>query len=327
MALVEPTPEPSAQGRIPRQSETNDVGLVHPLISDGGIGNSITGSNPAEDAARQAEPDDARAPSGMLRVPGGSFTMGADIGGEEDEHPAHPVTIESFWLDVTEVSVHDYLECVNAGRCEMYRTDVAKLFHAGDDSRFRRPDQPVSGISWEQAKTYCEYRGKRLPREAEWERAARGDDNRKFPWGNSAPNPSVHGCFSRHVGTPDGTTCRVGAYPAGAGPYGHLDLAGNVWEWIVDLYDPFAYRRAESTRGESGSCQQIKETQDWLRHENKQGFTGTNPIPTECEHVLRGGAFNYPPSGLRVTNRVHHPGSWRLLMAGVRCAMDARAAH
>lgn len=144
-----------------------------------------------------------------------------------------------------------------------------------------------------------------------------------IPWGNSAPDPIVHGCFGRPLGTPKGTTCDVGGFPQGAGPYGHLDLAGNVWEWLADYYDPIAYRRSSSSRGEAGSCEQILESQEWLRRQGRQGFTGSNPIPTTCERVLRGGAFNYPASGLRATNRVHHPGSWRLIMAGVRCAKNA----
>ena len=248
--------------------------------------------------------------------------MGADVGGEEDEHPQHDVTVADFWLDTTEVTVSDYLQCVDAGACTTYRQDVAKSFGAGEDARFRQPLQPVTGVSWQQAAEYCRYRGKRLPREAEWERAARGDDDRKYPWGNSAPDPTRHGCFARAIGTPQGITCPVGSYPEGAGPFGHLDLAGNVWEWLADYYDPFAYRRSGAARGEPGTCDQILETQAWLRREKRQGFTGTNPIPTECERVLRGGAFNYPANGLRVTNRVHHPGHWRLLMAGVRCAKD-----
>jgi formylglycine-generating enzyme required for sulfatase activity len=91
---------------------------------------------------------------------------------------------------------------------------------------------------------------------------------------------------------------------------------------MSDYYDPMAYRRSSAASGEPGSCEQILETQNWLRSERRQGFTGTNPIPTECERVLRGGAFNYPITGLRASNRVHHPGSWRLLMAGVRCARN-----
>ena len=259
---------------------------------------------------------------GMFLVPGGTFKMGSDVGGEEDEHPAHSVTVDGFWLDINEVTVGDYQQCIAASTCRTYRDQFGLPGSRFDETRFRRPNQPVSGISWDDARTYCAFRGKRLPREAEWERAARGDDGRVYPWGGTVPDPAVHGCFARALGTPNGTTCDVGSYPRGAGPYGHHDLAGNVWEWMADYYDPFAYRRAGATHGEPGTCQEIKETQNWLRANSRQGFTGTNPIPTSCERVLRGGAFNYPASGLRATNRVHHPGDWRLLMAGARCAKD-----
>lgn len=258
----------------------------------------------------------------MRLVPGGTFIMGADVGGEEDEHPAHPVTVEDFWLEVNEVTVEQYQQCVTAGVCRQSRDQFDLRGANFAESRFRRPNQPISGVSWDDARLYCSFRGRRLPREAEWERAARGDDARRYPWGNDAPNPTIHGCFARALGTSNGTTCAVGSYPAGAGPYGHLDMAGNVWEWMADHYDPFAYRRPGAARGEPGGCPEILETQDWLRANQRQGFTGTNPIPTSCERVLRGGAFNYPPTGLRSSNRVHHPGEWRLLMAGVRCAKD-----
>lgn len=246
--------------------------------------------------------------------------MGAPSGGEPDEHPAHRVTIKSFWLDTDEVTVGQYAECMAAKVCRPYKNNYD---HVGKvEVRFRQPNQPVTGISWDDAVAYCGFRGKRLPREAEWERAARGDDERTYPWGNTQPDPSVHGCFARPLGTDSGTTCIVGSYPKGNGPYGHRDLAGNVWEWQMDNYDPFAYRRASAPQGEPASCEQILETQDFLRNNQQQGYTGSNPIPTTCERVLRGGAFNYPGPGLRSTNRVHHPGNWRLLMAGVRCAKD-----
>jgi formylglycine-generating enzyme required for sulfatase activity len=263
----------------------------------------------------------------MLLVPGGEFTMGADTGGEEDEHPAHRVRVDAFYLDRLEVTVADYLRCVQGGKCRMYREDAAKSFHAGDDARFRAPKQPISGVSWDDAVAYCAFVGKRLPREAEWERAASGDDRRRFVWGNDSPDPTRHGCFMRAVGPRGQTTCDVGSYPEGVGPYGHLDLAGNVWEWTSDDYDPYAYRRPTAGQGIPGNCEQILLAQNEIRDSGRHGFTGSNPVPTTCEKVLRGGAFNYPGPGLRVTNRVHHPRNWRMLVAGFRCAKDAPGTH
>lgn len=314
---------PIAQPRLQRLpavpfAGTSEETVVHsqsPLIDAGPADTNQTQSALGCESTKD-EP-------GMLLVAGGTFKMGSDAGGEEDEHPAHSVTVEEFWLDINEVTVRDYQECIAAGICRTYRDQFGVPGARFDESRFRQPKQPVSGISWDDARTYCAFRGKRLPREAEWERAARGDDGRLYPWGGTAPDLAIHGCFARALGTANGTTCAVGSYPRGGGPYGHLDLAGNVWEWMADYYDPFAYRRSGAAHGEPGTCQEIKETQNWLRANNRQGFTGTNPIPTSCERVLRGGAFNYPANGLRATNRVHHPGDWRLLMAGVRCAKDA----
>jgi formylglycine-generating enzyme required for sulfatase activity len=99
-------------------------------------------------------------------------------------------------------------------------------------------------------------------------------------------------------------------------------MAGNVWEWMEDLYDPYAYRRPGADRGIPGTCEEVMAAQDELRRGKRQGFTGTNPIPAECERVLRGGAFNYDAPGLRASNRVHHPGRFRLIMSGMRCAKD-----
>ncbi len=261
-------------------------------------------------------------PPEMRMVPGGTFTMGADGVGESDEQPAHAVTLEGFYLDLTEVTNARYLECVQAGECAAFRDNVARSFGAGGESGFRGADQPVVGVSFADATSYCAFRGKRLPSEAEWERAARGDDARVFAWGNQKPTPEL-ACYGRKPGAPGATTDPVGAHPAGAGPYGHLDLTGNVWEWTADLYDPYAYRRPTADRGIPASCEQILQTQAHLRKTKQQGFTGKNPIPTVCERVLRGGAFNYDAVGLRASNRVHHPESWRMLVAGFRCAKDA----
>jgi formylglycine-generating enzyme required for sulfatase activity len=248
----------------------------------------------------------------MLLVPGGTFTMGSDTGGEGDEHPAHPVTVAPFWLDKTEVTQAAYDACVEAKACPA--ADAAILATFG--GLFKGPNKPVVGVSWFAARDYCTWKGKRLPREAEYERAVRGEDGRRFPWGNDAPT-RAHTVFSANA------TEDVATHPSGRGPYGHDDLAGNVWEWIDDDYDPLAYSRAGAPEGKPGSCDEIVAAQNKLRAESKQGFTGSNPIPTECEKSIRGGAYNYPAGGLRSTNRIHHPPSFKLRMTGLRCARDA----
>lgn len=258
------------------------------------------------------------APEGMARVPGGPFTMGADRVGEGDEHPAHEVTIPAFFLDLTEVTNEAWARCLLAKACPPPDATSARKNGFGGDEAFRGPKQPVSAVSWDEARAYCAWLGKRLPTEAEWEKAARSADRRRFPWGNDEPTPA-HAVFS---GT--GITQPVGTHPLGDGPYGHHDLAGNVWEWVEDVYDPYAYKRPGAASGKGGTCEQAHEACDDLRAHGKKGFTGSNPIPTECERVLRGGAFNYPGPGLRASNRVHHPGRYHLVMSGFRCAKDAR---
>lgn len=254
-------------------------------------------------------------PDDMLGVPGGAFTMGLDDKGEMDERPAHKVTVRPFLLDKTEVTNQAYGRCVEARVCRPHAPGSARANKLGDDKAFRRPSQPISGVSQSDAAAYCQWIGRRLPTEAEWERSARGSDARMYPWGNDKPTRE-HAVFRVSV------TDDVGTRPKGAGPYGHLDLAGNVWEWVSDRYDPYAYKRAGADRGIPGSCEEILEAQAELKRNKMQGYTGTNPIPDECEFVLRGGAFNYGDWGLRSSNRVHHAGHFRLVMSGFRCAMD-----
>ena len=256
-------------------------------------------------------------PPDMVLVPAGTFTMGANDEGEMDERPAHRVTVPAFLLDITEVTQAAYKECVIAKVCRPASTLEDSRLTNGMAHVFRRPEHPVAGVSWDDAAQYCQWRGRRLPTEAEWERAARGDDDRRYVWGNEAPEPARHGAFGGRA-----TTEPVGSFPAGQSAYGNLDLAGNLWEWVADDYDPFAYQRLTAATGTPGSCEEILDAQNQLRREGKQGFTGTNPIPTICEKVLRGGAYNYPLKGLRNSNRVHHPARFRIAVAGFRCAGD-----
>jgi formylglycine-generating enzyme required for sulfatase activity len=268
-------------------------------------------------ASASASPPVEAATSGMGLVPAGAFVMGADNGGELDEHPAHTVTLPAFYLDLTEVTNEAYSRCVDAQVCPAPDAHSAAANGFGSDTHFRGPRQPVSSVGWDAARAYCAWLGKRLPTEAEWEKAARGTDGRTFPWGNEQPTPD-RAVFGAGV-----VTGEVGTHPRGDGPYGHHDLAGNVWEWVEDIYDPYAYTRAGAASGVGGTCAEALDALADVRARGLKGFTGSNPVPVECEHVLRGGAFNYSGPGLRSTNRVHHPSRFHLVMAGFRCARDA----
>ena len=241
--------------------------------------------------------------------------MGADNRGEGDEHPAHVVTLPAFWLDRTEVTQAAYHVCVEAHRCAAPNAYVIQK----SLEQFRGAKKPVSAISFNDATSYCGWLGKRLPHEAEFEKAIRGTDARRYPWGNAPPTHELT-VYETNF------TDDVGSHPTGRGPYGHDDLAGNVWEWTADDYDPLAYTRPDAGAGIPGTCTQILKAQNELRVEKKEGFTGSNPIPLECEKSIRGGAYNYDWWGLRASNRVHHPGHFKLIMTGFRCARDAAPA-
>jgi formylglycine-generating enzyme required for sulfatase activity len=273
---------------------------------------------PAPAPAPAQEPEGAPPPArieGMILVPAGPFVMGADRGGEPDERPAHTVTLPAFYLDENEVTNEAYARCVEAKICSPPEPKNADRNGVGPDKRFRGPRQPVSSVSWDGAQAYCAFVGKRLPTEAEREKAARGTDGRIYPWGNTPPGPE-RAVFQSSV------TEDVGTHPKGDGPYGHHDLAGNVWEWVEDVYDPFAYQRPSAAQGVGGTCEEALAAYAELREKKRKGFTGSNSIPTECERVLRGGGFNYHATGLRATNRVHHPAPYRMVMSGFRCAKD-----
>lgn len=251
-------------------------------------------------------PARAAPPADRALILAGEFVMGAD-GGEADERPRHTVTLPAFRIDRTEVTRGDYRRCTSAGAC----TSPRAL-----DARFDDPRQPVVGVSWHQARAYCAWAGGRLPTEAEWEKAARGADGRTFPWGEAYPDNrrAVYG-RAESTGHPD----PVGAHPLGDSPYGLHDMAGNVWEWVESPYDPYAYREPARTP----TCETALAALEDLRVRGVRGFTGSNPLPNTCERVLRGGGWNYGGEGLRSSNRVHHPASFRLVMSGFRCAADA----
>jgi eukaryotic-like serine/threonine-protein kinase len=181
-----------------------------------------------------------------LAVPAGAFVRGSNKG-DDDERPSRSETVPAFAIDRTEVTRMAYAACVATRRCKPVPAAVAGP--VGGDGNL-----PVTGVSWFDARDYCAFAGGRLPSEAEWEKAARGTDGREFPWGADAAceranwgNFDGEGpCASKNPGFP----VAVGRYPTGASPFGALDLAGNVWEWVADKYDEDPRRRI--VRG--GSC-------------------------------------------------------------------------
>jgi formylglycine-generating enzyme len=159
----------------------------------------------------------------MVLVPAGEFVMGSNDNMAAAK-PAHTVYLDTFYIDKFEVTNAQYLECVQAGVCT-----------AGGGTRLRNPifsEHPVMDVNWYHARDFCEWRGARLPTEAEWEKAARGTDERKFPWGNDPVT-----CELARYGDCGWFTIPVGQHPDGVSPYGAHDMAGNAWEWTNDWYD------------------------------------------------------------------------------------------
>jgi formylglycine-generating enzyme required for sulfatase activity len=156
--------------------------------------------------------------------------MGCDTCGA-DEAPAHAVDLPAFSIDRTEVTQRAYQACVDAGAC-------SAPVDAPTYDPVARGDHPVTSMTWDDAVAYCAFAGERLPSEAEWEKAARGTDGRRYPWGDDDATcalANTAGC------TADDDDLPVGSLPDGASPFGALDMAGNVWEWTADVYAADAY--------------------------------------------------------------------------------------
>ncbi|NPV85717.1 MAG: SUMF1/EgtB/PvdO family nonheme iron enzyme [Anaerolineae bacterium] len=261
----------------------------------------------------------------MVYVPAGVFWMGSEEGeGDEDEHPRHEVYLDAYWIDRTEVTNAKFAKFVAETG---YRTDAENagggfvfMEESGswewvEGADWQHPRGPSSGIngleehavvqvSWNDAAAYCQWAGGRLPSEAEWEKAARGTDGRKYPWGDGDVTGGRANFADRNLGVgwadqgeDDGYkyTAPVGSYPEGASPYGALDMAGNVWEWVADWYDANYY--ANSPR------------------ENPKG-------PSSGEYrVLRGGSWLIDVSDVRAAGRDWGAPSFTSSSLGFRCAL------
>ncbi len=212
---------------------------------------------PSQDEARSAE---------MLSIPAGDFTLG-DISGAPEEHPERRIYLDAFQIDRTEVSNAAYRRCVRARAC-----DASAYL---DDPSLGKDDRPVVGATFQEAEVFCRWLKRRLPTEAEWEYAAKGQDHRKWPW-RGAFDPKRANSISPD--DPHTHTAPVDAYEEGKSPFGVLNMAGNVAEWVADYFDPVFYQTDKT-------------------HQNPKGPRRGR------ERVVRGGSYREPAFGLRVSAR------------------------
>jgi formylglycine-generating enzyme required for sulfatase activity/uncharacterized caspase-like protein len=199
----------------------------------------------------------------LLYVPAGEFTMGSDS--NSDEQPIHKVTLDAFWIDQTEVTNKMYSSCVEAGVCEE-PTNAGSYSHSSYYGNAEFYDYPVIYVDWNMAKTYCEWADRRLPTEAEWEKAARGENANVYPWGNTFDGSLVNFCDTNcsfsyaDKSSDDGfaDVAPVGSYPNGASVYGALNMAGNVREWVNDWYSETYDSSSPSSNPEGPSSGQYR---------------------------------------------------------------------
>jgi formylglycine-generating enzyme required for sulfatase activity len=225
----------------------------------------------------------------MVLIPAGQFTMGRNDT-VPDEQPTHRVSLDAFYINRYEVTVAQYAKFLESEDSEPpFLWQEARRDH-------KNAEKPVLGVDWHDATAYCRWAGKRLPTEAEWEKAARGTDGRIYPWGNDPPTHD-HANFGHETTKGYAALAKVGSFEQGTSSYGVYDLAGNVWEWVADRYDEHYYQHSPE--------------------HNPQGPT-TGPL-----RALRGGAWNSPPTVLASANRNANMPAAKRSDVGFRCAQDA----
>ncbi len=244
-----------------------------------GTGGSAAGGSTAKGGG-EAEGFDCAAgvePGELVSVPAGEFAMGCnesvDKDCAEDEQPTHTVTLSAFEIDKTEVTQAAYVSCINDGACQPPSCEW----------NCEHGDYPASCVTWLQANAYCQWAGKRLPTEAEWEKAARGADANVYPWGNDAP-----ACSLANLAGCGQAAKPAGSIGAGASPYGALDMAGNVVEFVADWYDESYYAEspAADPQGPSSGTRYVgrgggfKSDAEYLRTSKRDWYDETDAAPS-----------------------------------------------
>ncbi len=236
----------------------------------------------------------------MVLIPAGVFPMGVPAGdrdGGRDEYPRHEVFLDAYFIDQFEVTNARYLNFVKATghRIPSHPTNPSRSLWQGMEISESLADRPVVNVDWYDAAAYCQWAGKRLPTEAEWEKAAKGTTDRRFPWGNVEPTDKHLNYNQRWIG--EKTLMPVGSYEAGKSPYGVYDMAGNVWEWVNDWYSARYYENSPA-------------------HNPKGPERGT-------KKVLRGAGWQSETPTVRIFTRVESDPTNRNESTGFRCAADA----
>jgi formylglycine-generating enzyme required for sulfatase activity len=247
-ASLEPSSCASACARWPESEQTRVRGCLAQTACGEQLGCLFGPRDPSTRAATTTK----RAADGaeLVAIPAGPFLRGSAFGrAEPDEQPAREITLAAYSIDKTEVSVAQYRKCFLAGACTPPALDLGCNW-----KETTRESHPVNCITWYQAEKYCQWAGAKLPTEAQWEKAARGTDGALFPWGWFFPSCDYANWNDRRLGGGCGksSTWPVGSFPLGASPYGVDDLAGNVWEWVVDDYDKGFYATSSDTNPVKG---------------------------------------------------------------------------